>query len=160
MTLGRSRNWRSLSRFCKKFGLPKIVGRLGRRIQHSHSSNTQWPPTTTRRGRELPREQMPLTKRLPAPPSPSASRHRATSCTPSSVCAMSMVQVADLLTDACVQLLHLVSMCPPLPSSPLSRSPTPRKKAPRPLPRHTRFCYTQHHMPVSTSPLNSNPTRM
>lgn len=47
----------------------------------------------------------------------------------------------------------------PLLSSPSSRSSTPRKKAPRPLPRHTRFYCTQHHTPVSTSPPNRNPAR-
>jgi len=66
---------------------PKIVRRLRERNQTFASTKTQWPPTTTRRGRELPRKPMLPTKRLPALPSPFASRHRETSCTPSSVCA-------------------------------------------------------------------------
>jgi hypothetical protein len=119
MTPARSGNWRSSSRFCKKLA-PKDCRSSGKaQPAFRIHPDTQWPPTTTRRGREPPRDATLPTKRLPAPPSPSASRHRETSCIPSSVCAFSMARLVCHVTDACVQLLHPASMCPPLPSSPL-----------------------------------------
>lgn len=77
-----------------------------------HAQQTQWPDTTTRRGRGLPRESMPRTKRLPAPPSTSASQHRATNCTRSSVCAcQSRILGTGQLSDS-VYSCRSRSQCP------------------------------------------------